>query len=190
MDTEYEEQVIIKKRENEFWEKKYKPFILDFFKPENAHLKYNILELIDECLEFIQLIGEPVTEKTVLKAGDIIYFSVLISNNIEKNRININPNPYLGKTNLINMDPNPYVQIKTNIIDMVQIMIINVQILTKLVKPLCGIYDDINEYGVEFLSGIISDIFKFIAITTRCTLLFIAEKNMENLKKVHTHNSS
>jgi hypothetical protein len=83
-----------------FWPDIYTNFVIDFVKPGNENsLPYSLFGLIEECIEFIQIIDKPdKSEELLLEAGDILYYAVLTSKNMSQNDSSSDPLPNFFST--------------------------------------------------------------------------------------------
>jgi hypothetical protein len=163
----------------EFWPNIYTNFVINFVKPGNENsVPYSLFGLIEECIEFIQIIDNPDnSEELLLEAGDILYYAVLTSKNLRKiDDHSTDPWPDFFLIDESSKEKG----IKFNEYAKNQ-MLLDTQKLAKLGTKIYKLEENRYEDYKTFVHLIISNIVKIMTQKTRCNLLYIAEKNMEKL---------
>jgi hypothetical protein len=162
----------------EFWPNIYTNFVINFVKPGNENsVPYSLFGLIEECIEFIQIIDNPDnSEELLLEAGDILYYAVLTSKNLRKIDHSTDPWPDFFLIDESSKEKG----IKFNEYAKNQ-MLLDTQKLAKLGTKIYKLEENRYEDYKTFVHLIISNIVKIMTQKTRCNLLYIAEKNMEKL---------
>jgi hypothetical protein len=160
-----------------FWPNTYTNFVIDFVKPGNENsLPYSLFGLIEECIEFIQIIDKPdKSEELLLEAGDILYYAVLTSKNMSQNDSSSDPLPNFFSTDYSSKKQ----ELNFNEYAMNQ-MLLDIQKLAKLGTKVYKLDKNYEEYK-SFVHLIISSIVKIVTQKTGCNLIYIAEKNREKL---------
>jgi hypothetical protein len=160
-----------------YWPNIYTNFVTDFVRPGNENsLPYSLFGLIEECIEFIQIIDKPdKLEELLLEAGDILYYAVLTNKNMSQNDSNSDPWPNFFLTD----DSSKEQELKFNEYAKDQ-MLLDIQKLAKLGTKVYKLDKNYEEYKT-IVHLIISSIVKIVTQKTQCNLLYIAEKNREKL---------
>ena len=160
-----------------FWPNTYTNFVINFVKPGNENsLPYSLFGLIEECIEFIQIIDKPdKSEELLLEAGDILYYAVLTSKNMSQNDSSSDPLPNFFSTDYSSKKQ----ELNFNEYAMNQ-MLLDIQKLAKLGTKVYKLDKNYEEYK-SFVHLIISSIVKIVTQKTGCNLIYIAEKNREKL---------